>query len=192
MAMRWWFLGAGILLLVWLASGDAKGQPVERTWPQPPPGPVIQIEAFGPGAFGAMVDLRGACQTDPAPRTLVLHYDLDGTRHRVVRQIGCPESASLAAPIYVVQTLDLRPAAVAHVRNLFVEMGAARAPFRGYSSLDVAGPAKGWSGIGWAGADVGLVAAVGGVAWWRDPTRRAAAWLADVVPVGLRGPASRP
>jgi hypothetical protein len=175
--MRWVLAPVGVLLLVWLASGDA------RAWELPGgPGAGHDIVAASfvsplPGVAGAWVTLApGACRSGQVVQVRFLYA---GESFVVESPLPpCP-----ADQFFVGRALPPAPAGTAPVAThaFVVERPAGspaedgftqRYPGDGFLPAQrLAAPAGPLPGIAWSAADVGVVGGLWAWAQWRDPSR---------------------
>ncbi|MEA3204100.1 MAG: hypothetical protein QOI63_1780 [Thermoplasmata archaeon] len=171
--MRWLLVLVGVLLLAWLASGDA------RAWTPPPAQDIwaARLASPAPGVVGAWVTLApDACG---AHRLLEAHFLYDGRAYAVRAPLPpCP-----SPPLFLGLPVPPLPAGTpAEASDAYVMELGLGAPPDGYVQRYPDGgflPAQALGGrpgpaqaVALAAADVAVVGGVWAVAAWRDPTAR--------------------
>jgi hypothetical protein len=176
--MRWLLTLLGVLLLVWLASGDARAAPPPYASPTPPT-PHIRGVAFGspaPGIVGALVTLApDACSEG---RVLQARFTYLGDVYVVEAPLPpCP-----SPPLFLGRALEAPPAGesavVSHAyvveryagpEGVFTQRYPGGGQFLPAQPLTL--PAGPLPAIALSAADVGAVGGLWVLAWWRDPSR---------------------
>jgi hypothetical protein len=172
--MRWLLALLAVLLLLWLASGDARAwapAPAQDIW-------AARLESPAPGVAGVWVTLApDACGPN---RFLEARFLYGGRQYGVEAPLPpCP-----SPPVFLGRTLPPLPAGVPAVASqaFVLESGPGspasdayvqRYPGDGFLpdqplGRPAAGPAL---SIALSAADVAVVAGVWAQAWWRDPSR---------------------
>jgi hypothetical protein len=176
--MRWLLVPLGVLLLVWLASGDARAQ--AWRWEDEPLPHDIQGVVFTspqPGVVGAWVTLApDACDQD---RILQARFLYGGVSYIVEAPLpACP-----SLPVFLGRALPSPPpgkpavATHAYVAELVARSGAEdaftqRYPAHGFlPEQPLARPVGPLPALAWSAANVGAVSSLWARGWWRDPTR---------------------
>ncbi|HUR64140.1 MAG TPA: hypothetical protein VM241_06640 [Candidatus Thermoplasmatota archaeon] len=178
--MRWLLTLLGVLLLVWLASGDARAQGWRRDAVAERAPPDIQAVVFGnpsPGVVGAWVQLA---PTACSERVIEARFLYAGDAYAVRAPLPpCP-----SPPVFLGRALPAPPPGVRpEVTHAYV---VEREPYtmedndvkerfpaggRFLPVQAVALPAGPLPALAWTSADVGAVGGLWALAWWRDPSR---------------------